>query len=284
MDKIRIVTDSTADLPEEIINKYKIKVIPLSFIIDGKVYHDLVDISREEYYRELMNCKEFPTTSQPTPAEFLDAYNELIAEGAEKIISIHLSSDLSGTVKGAQMTAQMVKNAEVCVIDSRTATMGLGLIVLATAKAIAAGADFTEAVRTANQAVEKSDLFFLLDSLDNLQKGGRIGKAGYLVGSLLNIKPVLRLHDGEIHAFDKVRGNRENKAMEKMVEDILNHIDTSKKVYCAVGYCDNNNQARKMVELLKPHLDCDEYVYMQIGNVVITHIGMGAFGLAFYQL
>ena len=116
MDKIRIVTDSTADLPEEIINKYKIKVIPLSFIIDGKVYHDLVDISREEYYRELMNCKEFPTTSQPTPAEFLDAYNELIAEGAEKIISIHLSSDLSGTVKGAQMTAQMVKNAEVCVI------------------------------------------------------------------------------------------------------------------------------------------------------------------------
>lgn len=284
MDKIRIVTDSTADLPEEIINKYKIKVIPLSFIIDGKVYHDLVDISREEYYRELMNCKEFPTTSQPTPAEFLDAYNELIAEGAEKIISIHLSSDLSGTVKGAQMTAQMVKNAEVCVIDSRTATMGLGLIVLATAKAIAAGADFTEAVRTANQAVEKSDLFFLLDSLDNLQKGGRIGKAGYLVGSLLNIKPVLRLHDGEIHAFDKVRGNRENKAMEKMVEDILNHIDTSKKVYCAVGYCDNINQARKMVELLKSHLDCDEYVYMQIGNVVITHIGMGAFGLAFYQL
>ena len=207
MDKIRIVTDSTADLPEEIINKYKIKVIPLSFIIDGKVYHDLVDISREEYYRELMNCKEFPTTSQPTPAEFLDAYNELIAEGAEKIISIHLSSDLSGTVKGAQMTAQMVKNAEVCVIDSRTATMGLGLIVLATAKVIAAGADFNEAVRTANQAVEKSDLFFLLDSLDNLQKGGRIGKAGYLVGSLLNIKPVLRLHDGEIHAFDKVRGN-----------------------------------------------------------------------------
>ena len=284
MDKIRIVTDSTADLPEEIINKYKIKVIPLSFIIDGKVYHDLVDISREEYYRELMNCKEFPTTSQPTPAEFLDAYNELIAEGAEKIISIHLSSDLSGTVKGAQMTAQMVKNAEVCVIDSRTATMGLGLIVLATAKAIDAGADFTEAVRTANQAAEKSDLFFLLDSLDNLQKGGRIGKAGYLVGSLLNIKPVLRLHDGEIHAFDKVRGNRENKAMEKMVEDILNHIDTSKKVYCAVGYCDNINQARKMVELLKPHLDCDEYVYMQIGNVVITHIGMGAFGLAFYQL
>ena len=284
MDKIRIVTDSTADLPEEIVNKYKIKVIPLSFIIDGKVYHDLVDISREQYYQELINCKEFPTTSQPTPAEFLEAYNELIAEGAEQIISIHLSGDLSGTVKGAQMTAQMVKNAEVCVIDSRTATMGLGLIVLETAKAVAAGADFTEAVRVANQAVDKSDLFFLLDSLDNLQKGGRIGKAGYLVGSLLNIKPVLRLHEGEIHAFDKVRGNRENKAMEKMVEDILHHIDPDKKVYCAVGYCDNINQARKMVELLKPHLICDEYVYMQIGNVVITHIGMGAVGLAFYQL
>ena len=105
-----------------------------------------------------------------------------------------------------------------------------------------------------------------------------------MVEYLLNSKPVLHLHDGEIHTFDKVRGNRENKAIKKMVEDILNHIDISKKVYCAVGYCDNINQARKMVELLKPHLDCDEYVYMQIGNVVITHIGMGAFGLAFYQL
>lgn len=284
MEKVRIVTDSTADLPEEIIEKYHIKVIPLSLIIDGKVYYDKVDISNDEYYKKLVSCSELPTTSQPTPAEFLAAYNELIAEGAESIVSIHLSSDLSGTVKGAQMTAQMVKDAEICVIDSRTATMGLGLIVLQAAKAAAKGADFAEIVRIANEAVANSDLFFLLESLDNLQKGGRIGKAGYLVGSLLNIKPVLRLHDGEIHAFDKVRGNRENKAMEKMVEDILSHVDLGKEVYCAVGYCDNIDQANKMVEMLKPHLKCEEYICMQIGNVVSTHVGMGAVGLAFYQV
>lgn len=284
MEKVRIVTDSTADLPEEIIEKYHIKVIPLSIIIDGQVYYDKVDISNDEYYKKLAACSELPTTSQPTPAEFLAAYNELIAEGAENIVSIHLSSDLSGTVKGAQMTAQMVKDAEICVIDSRTATMGLGLIVLQAAKAADNGADFAEVVRIANEAVANSDLFFLLASLDNLQKGGRIGKAGYLVGSLLNIKPVLRLHDGEIHAFDKVRGNRENKAMEKMVEDILSHVDLEKEVYCAVGYCDNIDQANKMVEMLKPHLKCEEYTCMQIGNVVSTHVGMGAVGLAFYQV
>lgn len=187
-------------------------------------------------------------------------------------------------MKGAQMTAQMVKDAEICVIDSRTATMGLGLIVLQAAKAAVNGADFAEVVRIANEAVANSDLFFLLESLDNLQKGGRIGKAGYLVGSLLNIKPVLRLHDGEIHAFDKVRGNRENKAMEKMVEDILSHVDLGKEVYCAVGYCDNIDQANKLIEMLKPHLKCEEYTCMQIGNVVSTHVGMGAVGLAFYQV
>ena len=284
MSKIRILTDSTADLPQEIIDKYKIKVIPLSFVIEGKVYYDLVNITREEYYKKLGQLKELPTTSQPTPAEILAAYEELVNEGAEHIISIHISSDLSGTFKGIQMAAAMMKDVDIRVLDSRTATMGLGLIVLAVAQAVESGMDIDQAEQFAQKVIKNSDLFFLLDSLDNLQKGGRIGKAGYLVGSLLNIKPVLRLHDGEIHAFDKVRGNRENKALEKMVEDILNHIDKSKKVYCSVGYCDNISQAHKVVEMLKPHLLCDEYVYMQIGNVVVTHVGMGAVGIAFYQL
>ncbi len=284
MSKIRILTDSTADLPQEIIDKYQIKVIPLSFIIEGKVYYDLVNITREEYYEKLSQLKELPTTSQPTPAEILKAYEELVTEGAEHIISIHISSDLSGTFKGIQMAAGMMKDVDIRVLDSRTATMGLGLIVLAVAQAVEGGMDIDEAEKFAQKVIKNCDLFFLLDSLDNLQKGGRIGKAGYLVGSLLNIKPVLRLHDGEIHAFDKVRGNRENKAVEKMVEDILNHIDKSKKVYCAIGYCDNISQARKVVEMIKPHLLCDEYVYMQIGNVVVTHVGMGAVGVAFYQL
>ena len=284
MDKIRIVTDSTADLPEEIVNKYKIKVIPLSFIIDGKVYHDLVDISREEYYQELINCKEFPTTSQPTPAEFLEAYNELIAEGAEQIISIHLSGDLSGTVKGAQMTAQMVKNAEVCVIDSRTATMGLGLIVLETAKAVAAGADFTEVVRVANQAVDKSDLFFLLDSLDNLQKGGRIGLVSSILGNALNLKPIISCNDdGIYYVAAKVRGRKQS--LQKTMDLAYQFAQNHKRYALAVMHSNAEEEAEAVrQELLKLLPDPHLVITGQISPTLIVHTGPGLIGIGVHIL
>lgn len=284
MTNIRIVTDSTADLPQEIVEQYQITVIPLTVMIEGKPYLDRIDISNDEYYAKLRTVDTLPTTSQPSPAIFAAAYEQLAAEGAEEILAIHLSSDLSGTVQGAALAAKMVEDkVRVTVIDSRSATMGLGLVVYSAARAIAEEHSIEAVTATVQNCVQNLDLLFLIDSLDNLQKGGRIGKAGFLVGSLLNIKPILRLKDGVIHAFEKVRGNKENKALERLIDDFCEQIDMNKPVYCAAGYCDNKELAEYMVSRIKERHTQVDIVFMQIGCVVATHIGMGAVGVAFYQ-
>ena len=285
MSKIRIVTDSTADLNQELVEQYGIKVVPLEVLVEGTAYKDKVDITNEEFYKILRAVKELPTTSQPSPAVFADAYRELAAEGAEHIISIHISSELSGTYQSSVLASGMVADTvTVHNFDSRTATMGLGLIVLSAARMVEAGKPLEDILAVLRQIIAGTNIYFLLDSLDNLHKGGRIGKASHLFGSLLNIKPVLNLSDGVISAYEKVRGNKDNKALERLIEILAEKIDPSRKLYCTMGYCDNRETAEYIVERLRGHVDCDEFVYLQIGNVVATHIGMGAVGMAFYQL
>ena len=285
MSNIRIVTDSTADLTPELVNRYGIKVVPLEVLADGKAYKDKIDITNDEYYEILRTAKTLPTTSQPSPAVFADTYQALAAEGAEHIISIQISSELSGTYQSSVLAASLVADTvTVHNFDSRTATMGLGLIVLSAARMVEEGRSLEEILAQVEYMIQNSDLYFLLDSLDNLRKGGRIGKASHLFGSLLNIKPVLNLSGGVISAYEKVRGNKGNKALERLIAILADKIDPNKKLYCTVGYCDNREIAEYMVEKLKTSVNCDEFIYLQIGSVVATHIGMGAVGLAFYQL
>lgn len=285
MSNIRIVTDSTADLTPELVKRYGIRVVPLEVLAEGKAYKDKIDITNEEYYEILRSATVLPTTSQPSPAVFAQTYRELAAEGAEHIISIQISSELSGTYQSSVLAAGLVADAvTVHNFDSRTATMGLGLIVLSAARMAKEGKSLDEILAQVDYMIQNSDLYFLLDSLDNLHKGGRIGKASHMVGSLLNIKPVLNLSNGVISAYEKVRGNKGNKALERLIAILAEKIDPHKKLYCTVGYCDNREIADYMVEKLKEHVDCDEFIYLQIGSVVATHIGMGAVGLAFYQL
>lgn len=284
MAKIRIVTDSTADLSTDFVRRYGITVVPLNVFIEGKQYRDKLDITNDEFYDVLRTSKELPTTSQPSPAVFVEQYRSLAEQGAEQILSIHLASELSGTYQSSVLAADMVKEqVMVHCINSRTATMGLGLLVLSAAKLVEEEMVFENVVEILQRMTERLDLYFLLDSLDNLHKGGRIGKASHLFGTLLNIKPVLNLSNGVISAYEKVRGNKENKALERLIEILKEKIDPSKKVYCAMGYCDNREVAEYIVQRLEGQIDCDEFVYLQIGSVVGTHIGMGAVGMAFYQ-
>ena len=285
MSKIRVVTDSTADLTPELVERYGITVVPLTVFADGKAYKDKIDITNEEFYALLQSSKELPTTSQPSPAAFADVYRQLAAEGAEQIISIHISTALSGTYQSSVLAAGLVAQ-EVTVhnVDSKIATMGLGLLVIAAARMVEVGDSADNILQVLDEIVKKQRLYFLLDSLDNLHKGGRIGKASHLFGSLLNIKPVLCFTDGVINVQDKVRGNKDNKALERLIEILLEKIDPSKKLYCAMGYCDNKKTAEYIVERVKEQVNCDDFIYLQIGSVVGTHIGMGAVGMAFYQL
>lgn len=219
MSKIRIVTDSTADLTPQLVERYQIEVVPLDVFVNGKAYKDKIDITNDEFYKILRSAKELPATSQPSPAVFAETYRKLAAEGAEHIISIRISCDLSGTYQSSVLAAGIVQD-EVTVhnFDSRSATMGLGLVVLSVARMVEEGKELEEVLSALETVIKKLDLYFLLDSLDNLHKGGRIGKASHLFGTLLNIKPVLNLSNGVISAYEKVRGNKENKALERLIE------------------------------------------------------------------
>ena len=209
--RIAIVTDSTADIPQNLAESLNIKVIPLSVHFGGRAYLDRIDISNEEFYSYIGTAKTLPTTSQPSPAQYLDVYRACKEEGAERVISMHISSEMSGTYQGAKLAAEMIKDEiPVEVIDSRTVTIGLGLQVVSLAQYLQdhPDASWDDVLECVHAIIKKTRIYFLLDTLDNLQKGGRIGKASYLVGSILNIKPVLVVEDGFISAYEKIRGKK----------------------------------------------------------------------------
>ncbi len=286
MSKIVIVTDSTADISREVADRLGIVVIPLTVHFEDKSYLDRIDISNQEFYEHLKTCKTLPTTSQISPGVFLETYQRLADEGFEEIISVHLAKTLSGTVDSARIASQMVSDKiKVTVVDSLTATMGLGNFVTYLAKLISENAPMTKLQQALIEVPQKTSLYFLLDSLDNLEKGGRIGKASYLLGSILNIKPILRLEEGVIEGYDKVRGSKENKALIRLADIVAQKIDPSKKLYASFGYNDRRESGKQLKKLLQERgIETDEASWQEIGSVVSCHIGLGAVGIAFFQL
>lgn len=286
MSKIVIVTDSTADISREMADCLGIVVIPLTVHFEDKSYLDRIDISNQEFYEHLKTCKTLPTTSQISPGVFLETYQRLADEGFEEIISVHLAKTLSGTVDSARIASQMVSDKiKVTVVDSLTATMGLGNFVTYLAKLISENAPMTKIQQALIEVPQKTSLYFLLDSLDNLEKGGRIGKASYLLGSILNIKPILRLEEGVIEGYDKVRGSKENKALIRLADIVAQKIDPSKKLYASFGYNDRRESGEQLKKLLQERgIETDEASWQEIGSVVSCHIGLGAVGIAFFQL
>ena len=286
MSKIVIVTDSTADIPSEIADRLGIVVVPLTVHFEDKSYLDRIDISNQEFYEYLKTCKTLPTTSQISPGVFLETYQKLAEEGFEEIISVHLAKTLSGTVDSARIASQMIADkVKVTVVDSLTATMGLGNFVHYLAKLINEKAPMAKIQQAIVEIPKKTSLYFLLDSLDNLEKGGRIGKASYLVGSILNIKPILRLEEGVIEGYDKVRGSKENKALIRLADVVAKKIDPSKKLYASFGYNDRRESSEQLKTLLQERgIETDEASWQEIGSVVSCHIGLGAVGIAFFQL
>ena len=286
MSKIVIVTDSTADIPSEIADRLGIVVVPLTVHFEDKSYLDRIDISNQEFYEYLKTCKTLPTTSQISPGVFLETYQKLAEEGFEEIISVHLAKTLSGTVDSARIASQMIADkVKVTVVDSLTATMGLGNFVHYLAKLINEKAPMVKIQQAIVEIPKKTSLYFLLDSLDNLEKGGRIGKASYLVGSILNIKPILRLEEGVIEGYDKVRGSKENKALIRLADIVAQKIDPSKKLYASFGYNDRRESSEQLKTLLQERgIETDEASWQEIGSVVSCHIGLGAVGIAFFQL
>ncbi|OPX84673.1 MAG: DegV domain-containing protein [Pelotomaculum sp. PtaB.Bin104] len=278
MNKVFIVTDSTADLPEELCQAYGISVVPLKVIFPGCApLLDGVDIDAGEFYRRLVENRELSSTSQPTPAEFATTYLRLQAAGGS-IISIHISSAMSGTCQSARMGKAMVPGTDIEVIDSKSVSMGLGELVLAAARAARAGKSKQEILELIYGLIPKINVYFIVDSLDYLARGGRIGKARAFLGTILNIKPLLYLKDGIVCPYEKLRGRA--KAMERLVQVVQEHTGGKAIKYALVH--GNDPAGVKQLRQKMNEKFSDDSVISSLGSVVGTHAGPGVLGVVFY--
>jgi len=274
LTNIRIVTDSTADLPAELIEKYGIEVVSLKVHFGEEVYEDR-ELLPEQFYEKLVRSSKLPTTSQPSPVDFLDVYKRLNETPDTQILSIHLSSALSGTYQSAMLAKSMLEeNADITIIDGKSASYGTGMLIEAAARAAASGKTMDEIIEIVNRLREHTRLYFLVDTLEYLHKGGRIGKASAVFGSLLNIKPILSIDDdGEVYAVDRIRGQK--RAMGRIIE-LLKEDFGDEEVNVDLAFADNKESADELGALMKQHFQVKEYTYTRIGSVIGAHAGTGA--------
>ena len=275
---IKVVTDSTAYLAPDFVERHDIRVVPLNVLFGAKSYHEGVDLSYDQFYRMLAEAGDLPTTSQPAAGDFLTIYTELVEAGHE-VVSIHISSGISGTVDSALAAQKMLPNPErVSVVDSLSTSMGLELIVRAAVEAIDAGQSRNEVVALLESLSKRVYLYFVVDTLEYLRKGGRIGGASALLGTVLQFKPILFLKDGKIEPWGKMRTKR--KAVAKLVDIIEEKVGDQSIGGIGAVHAQVPDEAGKLIGHLKQRLSCSECWMSQIGPVVGTHTGPGVLGVA----
>lgn len=284
MPNVTIVTDSTSDIPQEVRERLGIEMVPLKLMFGSDVFLDNITITPDRFYEKLQQHSVLPTTSQPSPSEFMEAYERVLdREPAASIISIHLSSQLSGTFQSALLAHSMLeREADVTVFDSRSASYGAGLLVIRAAEMAAAGSGKEEILREIERLRGDMGLYFLVDTLEYLQKGGRIGRASALVGSILNIKPILTLDkDGLVSAADKVRGSK--KAKQRIVELLAEQFGDD-PVALIVGWTSDKEPAMELGELIRSRLNVQTVSTTTVGPVIGTHAGPGTSAVFMYRV
>ena len=276
MTKIHIVTDSTADLTSAQIEQYSIHVVPLNIQIDGKSYIDGVDVKAEPFLEMMKTAKELPKSSQPAVGVFQELYDDLGKNG-DKIISIHMTGGMSGTVKSAQAAAG-ITNSDVTVIDSRFISYALSFQVIEAAQLAEQGTAVEDIVKQLDNVREKTKLFVVVDTLENLVKGGRIGKGKALIGSLLSIKPIASLKGGEYTPVHKARSHKQ--VVQYLFKQYIE--DTVGKTVKYVGLSQANGFA--MSEPLKKLIEDSGFNDVKVAfttPVISTHTGPGAIGFMY---
>lgn len=272
---VRIVTDSTSDLPQEVAEELGITVVPLNVHFDMDTYRDGVDIGADEFYKRLITSSTLPKTSAPAPGIFIDSYQKLAGE-AEAIISIHISSKLSGTHEAAQAAQRdLAGECRIEVINSESVSMGLGLLAIAAAKAAKAGATAEEVVKLIQEAIPRVHLVGALDTLEFLAKGGRVGKANAWIGSLLSIKPLISVRDGEVVPLERVRTR--SKAIERL-HKLLKERLPAKEI--GVMYSTDAEEAEKLAEHLGELFPQQPVYLSRFGPVLGTYMGPGCLAAA----
>ena len=272
---VRIVTDSTADLTPEQQRAAGITVVPLNVHFGDEVFRDHVDLSTDEFFRRLKASPQLPRTSQPSVGAFEEAYRSL-RQGADEIVSVHLSSKVSGTYNSALMAAQSVGEGKIDVVDSLSTSMALGFIALEGAKLARAGRDRQAVADCLRGLVPKARVICVVDTLTYLERGGRIGKARALLGSLLNVKPILQLKDGEVVPLGRARGRPQ--ALNRLVELLERDGKVSRLAIMHGAAQTDAEQLRERVASSFPGVDIQ---LTEIGAVLGTHTGPGVIGFTY---
>ncbi|MFC5712189.1 DegV family protein [Thalassorhabdus alkalitolerans] len=282
MSQIQIVTDSTADIPEHLTKELGITVIPLKVTFDQKeTYRDGENLSPEQFYEKLPQYESVPTTSQPTPYEFETVFERLRERNGEEtqVFSIHLSSQMSGTYQAATIAAgEVAEKIEVEVVDSKKASYSLGIIVVMLAQYAREGHSFEECKKKLDELLEDTNVYFMVDTLQYLQKNGRIGKASALIGSLLKMKPILSVNEeGQVYPYDKARGKK------KAVAKILSAIEEGYKntpVHIGISHAVAEETAKEIAVQIQEKFDVKSEVITKIGAVIGSHVGPGTVSIA----
>ena len=274
---VAVVTDSTAYLPDELTEGYGIHVVPLYVVLAGRSGREGWDVGPDEVARTLGVRGQTVSTSRPTPGDFVAAYRRALDEGAERLVSIHLSSELSGTWDAARLAASQVGEHIVTVVDSRSAAMGAGFAVLAAARSAAAGADAATVARVAQDIADATRTFFVVDTLEHLRRGGRIGSAAAVLGSALAVKPVLHVQDGRVVPLEKVRTSA--RALNRLVQRAVEAAGQG-PVSVAVHHLAAAEKAERLAADIRDRLpQLRELHVSELGAAIGAHVGPGAVGV-----
>lgn len=280
MSKVAVVTDSTAYIPPDLVKKHNITVAPQVLIWGDETFQDGVDIMPDDFYRRLSTAKVMPTTSQVSPAALKTIFEKLLDEGYD-VQGIFVSTKISGTIQSALQARDMLPKAKdkISIVDSLSIAMAMGFMVLKVARAAEDGAKLAECQKLAEKAIGHVGIFFAVETLEFLRRGGRIGGAQALLGTALNIKPVLEVRDGRVESVEKVR--TKSKAMARVVELVVEKVAGRTPVRLATLHANAENDAKTLLESAVAQLHPVETIFAGVSPVVGTHAGPGTVGLAY---
>lgn len=275
---IRIVIDSTSDVTDEIIKKYNLKMVPLTVNFEDRSYLDKVELSSSEFFDKLSKSEKLPTTSQVSPGVFREVFSEILMEG-DQVLGIFLASEFSGTYDSARAAKEMIGSDNIQIVDTKSVCLGSFALILEAIELVNQKKGLNEIVKELEEARSKVVAVAVLDTLKYLEKGGRLSKGQAVVGSLLNIKPVLEIRDGKLNVIDKVRGkNKTIKWFDEFIEK--GNYDLSDKTVL-LFYAQHYDQLKELRKTLEEKYKIKNIIEQEIGPVIGTHAGPGALGVSF---
>ena len=276
--KVAIVTDSTADLPPELVEELGVTIVPLQVIFGDEAYREGVDITTEEFYERLVKSRQLPTTSAPSVGDFQEVYERLLEE-VDSIVSIHIGAKLSGTVQAAHTARQsLAKPERIEIVDSQAVSVAIGFAVMEAVEAARAGAKLAEVKAAAESAVQRTHVRFMLDTLEYVRRGGRIGRARAYLGTLLRVKPILSFREGEVYPEERVRTRA--RGLERMIQWAVRHQKVKRAVVAHSTTLDEAESIRERLAMAFPSVK----VYLiRFGPVLGTHGGPGTIGVGIME-